>query len=178
MYKRFAFEGDIHDSLECVPLSVRRKLDLAALKISLDGWQRLSRPERLALCHLPVDSAHEIVIYREILSAFCARAAVPLKPLDDATPSRPWNSPAVPPSLAARLTELGGALADAAWRLLDEESRYALFKLADPKRDPEKIRALLVELALLPGPAPVIRTDVVVCEPQRAVGTTDSPEPA
>ena len=56
MYKRFTFEGDIHESLDCVPLSVRRKLDLAALKISLDGWQQLSRAERLSLCHLPVDS--------------------------------------------------------------------------------------------------------------------------
>ena len=47
MYKRFEFEGAIHDTLECVPMSVRRKLDLATLKISLAGWQALSRAERL-----------------------------------------------------------------------------------------------------------------------------------
>jgi hypothetical protein len=152
MYMRFAFEGDIHDSLECVPLSVRRKLDLAALKISLQGWQRLSRAERLTLCHLSVDSEQERNIYREVMLAFCERAAVPLRELEDANAAtRAWNAPSVPPAVALCLGELGGALTDGAWRSLDEERRYALLKLSDPKRNLVKIRALLLELGL-PGP--------------------------
>jgi hypothetical protein len=167
MYKRFAFEGDIHDSLQCVPLSVRRKLDRAGLKISLEGWQRLLRAERLALCHLPVDSDHEIDVYREALRGFCERASVPLKRLEDANASsRTWNDPRVPASIAARVTELGASLTDRAWHSLDEESRYALLKLAPPERNPEKVRALLVELGLLPGPTPVVHPTVAVCELQ------------
>jgi hypothetical protein len=156
MYMRFAFEGDIHDSLACVPLSVRRKLDLGGLKISLEGWQRLSRGERLALCHLSVDSDQERGIYREVMLAFCERASVPLKELEDANASsRAWNAPDVPPPVAVRLGELGGSLTDGAWRSLDEESRYALLKLSDPGRNPLKIRALLLEFGLLPeGPRP------------------------
>jgi hypothetical protein len=150
MYMRFAFEGDIHDSLACVPLSVRRKLDLAGLKISLDGWQRLSRGERLALCHLSVDPEPERGIYREVLLAFCERAAVPLKELEDANASsRAWNAPELPQPVAVRLGDLGVSLTDGAWRSLDEESRYALLKLSDPRRNPLTIRALLVELGLL-----------------------------
>jgi hypothetical protein len=167
MYKRFAFEGDIHDSLECVPLSVRRKLDLAALKISLEGWQQLSRAERLALCHLSVDSEPELGVYREIIRAFCERASVPVKPLEDAhAASRTWNAPSVPAAIAGRLRELGASLTDPAWRSLDEESRYALLKLSDPKHNPLKIHALLVELGVISGPAPVIHAKVVVCEPE------------
>jgi hypothetical protein len=167
MYKRFTFEGDIHDSLDCVPLSVRRKLDLAALKISLDGWQQLLRAERLSLCHLPVDSEQELTVYREVLVEFCTRASVPLKRLEDGNASsRAWNTPNVPQAVGARVAELGGSLTDPAWCSLDEESRYALLKLADPKRNPLKIHALLVELGILGGPAPSIHVEVVVCEPE------------
>jgi hypothetical protein len=166
MYKRFAFEGDIHGSLACVPLTVRRKLDLAALKISLAGWQQLSRDERLCLCHLPVDSAEEIAIYREVLLAFCERRGVDHKPLHDpVAAARLWNARAVPAELRARAVALGAALDDEAWSRTDEESRYALLKLADPKREPEKLAAALVELGLLDGPAPPLAAGGATCEP-------------
>ena len=35
MYLRFAFEGDLHRTLEFIPLSVRRKLDLDDYKLPL-----------------------------------------------------------------------------------------------------------------------------------------------
>jgi hypothetical protein len=147
MYKRFAFEGDVHVSLSCVPLTVRRKLDLAELKISLAGWQTLSREERLALCHMPVDTHEDIAVYREVLRGFAARARVPLTPLPGGPmASSDWSAEGVLARLKERLV---GAHLDAA-RLgaLDEESRYALFKLADPKRDVAKLRAALRELDL------------------------------
>ena len=168
MYKQFAFEGEIHEKLDCVPLCVRRKLDLAQLKVSLEGWQALPRAERLALCHLPVESDEEVAVYREVLAGFCARAGVPLAPLQDAdAASRAWNAPEIPGVLAERLQKLGVALTPAAWRALDEESRYALCKLAHPKRNPEKLRAACVELGLLEGPAPQISPAVLVCTPGR-----------
>src|SRR5258705_5786573 len=135
-YKRFAFEGDMHDTLECVPLTVRRKLDLVGLKISLAGWQTLPREERLALCHLPVDEAWEVAVYREIFEGFAARASVALSPLahEEAERTR-WNTPRPPEGVQARLDALGCVLEPARWASLDEESRYALVKMAEPKRD-------------------------------------------
>lgn len=166
MYKQFRFEGEIHASLECVPLTVRRKLDLAQLKISLEGWQALTRAERLALCHLAVDSAAEIEIYREVLRGFCARAAVPLKELNDPeAAARSWNAPEAPARLAQRAQELSARLDGGTWRALDEESRYALVKLSDPKRNPAKLAAACVELGLIEGPAPELSPDVAVCKP-------------
>jgi hypothetical protein len=165
MYRRFDFEGDIHASLECVPLTVRRKLDLAAIKISLEGWQRLPREERLCLCHLPVDTAEEIAVYREVLLGFCERRAVASRALPDpAVEGRPWNAASVPALLGERASALGASLDDATWSRLDEESRYALLKLADPGRGPEKLEAALVELGLRAGPAPEIHPGVTVCE--------------
>jgi hypothetical protein len=147
MYKRFAFEDDVHDSLSCVPLAVRRKLDLAELKISLAGWQALTRPERLALCHLPVDAPDDLAVYREVLAGFAARASVRLTPLEGSPSDRSaWSAEGVEARLEDRL---GGLPFDPArLRALDEESRYALFKLADPKRDLTKLRLALRELRL------------------------------
>jgi hypothetical protein len=148
MYRRFAFEGDMHVSLSCVPLAVRRKLDLAALKISLAGWQALHREERLALCHLPVDDDSDLDVYREVFRGFAARAGVPLKPLPEANPAA-WSAEA----LLARLKErLGGAPGLPGTRIaaLSEEERYALFRLAEPGREPDKLHAAMRELDLDP----------------------------
>jgi hypothetical protein len=167
MYKRFSFEGDIHTSLECVPLTVRRKLDLADIKLSLAGWQQLSRAERLCLCHLPVDLPEDLAIYREVLLAFCQRADVRWHKLSDpVAESRAWNADKVPAPLREWVRRLNAALDDQAWVRLDEESRYALLKLTDPKRTPEKLVAALIELGLLGGTMPAIQPTAEVCGPK------------
>jgi len=48
MMRQFKFEDEIHRTLSCVPMAVRRKLDKVGVKISLDQWQALGRGERLA----------------------------------------------------------------------------------------------------------------------------------
>ncbi len=150
MYKRFSFEGDVHESLDCVPLTVRRKLDLAGLKISLAGWQTLTRAERLALCHLPVDDAEAVAVYREVYQGFADRAGVPLQPLpDDSMAGRPWLAPSPPAAVTTKAALLDGAADLSRWPDLDEESRYALFKLSDPKKEAGKLRAALLELGMV-----------------------------
>jgi hypothetical protein len=59
MMREFKFEEDMRKSLACVPMAVRRKLDRVGVKVGLKQWQALGRGERLAICHLPVDSAEE-----------------------------------------------------------------------------------------------------------------------
>ena len=58
--------------------------------------------------------------------------------------------------------QLGAVLTDATWRTLNEEIRYALFKLVEPKRNPEKVRALLLELGLLLGPAGAVQPKAAI----------------
>ena len=54
-------------------------------------------------------------------------------------------------------------IAESDWARLDEDERFVIAKLADPKRTPEKLSAALVELGLLSAPAPAITADPVVC---------------
>lgn len=144
MYRRFTFEEETDRTLDCVPLAVRRKLDLAALKISLAGWQSLPRAHRLVLCHLPVDGDGDLDVYREVFCDLAAQAGAELKALPPLTADA-WNPRDIPPRVAERATELGIELTNDAWRALDEETRYCLWKYATTKDDAAKVRTLFTE---------------------------------
>ena len=149
MYLRFAFEGDVHRTLEMIPLSVRRKLDLSGLKLSLAAWTALSRAERLAVCHLPVDSPEELEVYREALRGFAERAGHPAAPLESGPADpRAWGKERIPEALSARLPEAGARIDPLAWGALPEDARYSLVKLAEPRRTPEKLALALRELGI------------------------------
>ncbi|MBV8361699.1 MAG: hypothetical protein JO189_27745, partial [Deltaproteobacteria bacterium] len=66
MMRQFDFEAEIYESLSCLPMAARRKLDRLGLKISLEQWQRLSRAERLMICHAPASMPDEC----EVLKSF------------------------------------------------------------------------------------------------------------
>jgi hypothetical protein len=53
MFNRYRFESGVYESLDRIPLEVRRKLDRTGAKISLKDWLTFSLQERWALCKLP-----------------------------------------------------------------------------------------------------------------------------
>jgi hypothetical protein len=69
MMREFMFEEEMHQSLACVPMAVRRKLDRVGVKIGLKQWQALGRGECLVICHLPIARKE-----REALKLFIAEA--------------------------------------------------------------------------------------------------------
>ncbi len=149
MYLRFELEGDLHRTLEFIPLAVRRKLDLVGLKLSLKAWTAMPRAERLAVCHLPVDGPGDLEVYREALAAFAERAGHPVAPLEGGpVDGSEWGAARIPESVAARAPKLSPAQ----WSALPEEARYVLFRLAEPRRGPDKLNAALRELRLQPPP--------------------------
>ncbi len=130
MFRRFKFEKDLYETLEFIPLAVRRKFDLCRIRLSLRQWQQLGQAERLAICHFPVNLEEE----REALRAFVREAVkrssgeeVEMLPESDKPAS---DLPAEPP---ARLVEnakaVGVELTKALWDKLDADERYALIKL-------------------------------------------------
>lgn len=149
MYRKFAFEAvdeDVHATLSLIPLATRRRLDLAGLKISREGWAALPFAERATLCHLPVESDDEIAVFRAALRHFAARANVTLAPIDPSESDRArWSTPTPPDALVERLRKHNLAL-PAPWRSLDDEARYCLVKYADPRKRDENFVALVLEL--------------------------------
>ena len=55
MNRQFAFEAEIN----CLPMSVKRKLDRVGLKIGRKQWLGLRPEERMAISHLPSESKEE-----------------------------------------------------------------------------------------------------------------------
>jgi hypothetical protein len=145
MIRKFKFEDEIYNSLSCLPMAARRKLDQLGLKIGFDQWQQLSRGERLMICHAPVATEDETQALRlfvnEVMLAKCGVAPKGLPP----EKLQGVNPPAsVPPRLVESAQKSGVSLTQAAWAALDDDERYALIKLGVEKES-HKLKAALDE---------------------------------
>ena len=145
MFRHFSFEAEIYCTLDCVPMTVRRKLDQIGLKIGLADWRALGHGERLAICHLPADLADE----REALRAFVAEAVgraggAPPRELPQSERLAADPPPQLPASLAENARAAGMVLNQTMWDKLDPDERYVLMKLSGPDRA-EKLQLVLKE---------------------------------
>ncbi|MDO8430809.1 MAG: nitrate reductase associated protein [Candidatus Binatus sp.] len=146
MIRKFKFEDEIHESLQCVPMAVRRKLDRVGLKVGLESWKALDRGERLAICHLPSNSPDECdalaVFIRE---AMLRRFGTEPKSLTD-TQRAGAEPPSTPPELlVARARETGFDLNDSIWSRLDGDERFALMKMGADSKPSHNLGAALKE---------------------------------
>jgi hypothetical protein len=138
MFRRFEFEKEVYETLELMPMSLRRKLDLLGIKLHLKQWQSLSRVERLVVCHFPVGTAEE----REVLAGYVGEAVMRRDGTELATASPPVNrtqseSGGIPPDAEKMMRQL--RLPEKAWQRLDPDERFALARLA--RRGAEKFIA-------------------------------------
>jgi len=147
----FEFERDFEQSLRCVPMSVRMKLDLSGVKISLKQWNRLSAQDRQQLlqsaCASPDERARFARQVQQMVEARTAQSAGAL-PVD---PSPPWEIEGeVPTQIIDRQRSLGLApLSLAQWQGLSAVRRFALLKLSRPGHDNENFVPALREFGLL-----------------------------
>jgi hypothetical protein len=139
MYLRFAFE-DGAETFEYMAQSMRRKLDLVCVKIGLKGWQAMTRAERLALSHFPVDTDDERAAFVEVLRGFAERAGAKVETVA-AVDARAWGKERVPDAVRARRD-----ISLDAWAALSDEERYVLLRLAERQRNPERLDAALAQL--------------------------------
>ena len=108
--------------LDGVPLSVRRKLVLAGLRIPGRAWRAMSEAQRLALAHLPAETADELQAFTTVVQAFSPEVRE-RRPLARSL----WAPLTMPVQVRERL---GGNLSDSDWSSLSEDARYALYRLA------------------------------------------------
>jgi hypothetical protein len=147
MMRQFAFEAEIYQSLNCLPMAARRKLDRLGLKISLEQWQRLSRGERLMICHAPATMPDECDALKLFIDEVAvARSGSPPRPLSDEGRKEAEPPPQPPPSLIANAQAAGIAVTSSQWEQLDGDERYALVKLGGSARPSHNFKAALEEL--------------------------------
>tara|TARA_B000000441_G_scaffold44392_1_gene29198 strand:+ start:260 stop:727 length:468 start_codon:yes stop_codon:yes gene_type:complete len=142
----FAFEQDFIGNWRCIPLCVRRKLDLCGVKLKLNHWLLLSKDQRQTLVDWP-DGADALGQLRQHLRD-CTRTmadgmAKDLPPVSSA----PWQQVEVlPDAVQEAATARGFLLSLEQWARLSELDRFALCKLARPGHDHHNLDAAFSEV--------------------------------
>ena len=146
MFHRYQYEAEFYPTLSRLPLDLRRKLDVTGIKLSLQDWQALSFEERTVLCHLPCDTDDEtgaFTNYLDFLSRKYTGAPIErMAALDRAL----WNPMAVPKAVAEKSSALNRAVTVDRWRRWTAHERYALYKTAVSKSQPQAFEQVLIQL--------------------------------
>jgi hypothetical protein len=136
--RQFAFEAEIN----CLPMSVKRKLDRVALKIGRKQWLGLRPEERMAISHLPSKSKEECEALRIFIRGVLARNSTEPISLPEAVGQLADPPVEVPVAVIESAREVGFLLDQQKWSKLDDDQRYALTKLIDPAKKSKRARAL------------------------------------
>ncbi|MHC5746014.1 MAG: nitrate reductase associated protein [Nostoc sp.] len=145
----FQFEADFVDSLRCIPMQVRCKLDTCGIKLKLPDWNQMTTDERQALVELACTTETEIQSYREhIEQLIIQRTGVPATKLP-IEPHPAWLDATVPASLQEKAQEIGVTLTQQNWSALTPLQRFALIKLSQPGHENKNFKRAIAEFHLL-----------------------------
>ncbi|WP_186480211.1 nitrate reductase associated protein [Synechococcus sp. NOUM97013] len=142
----FAFEQDFVGSWRCIPLCVRRKLDLAGVKLKLSHWLAMTQAQRQQLVDWG-DSREHLQQMREHLQlSTVTMADGVVKDLPPAV-DEPWQQPdRLPDQLLDAARSRGVQLTPQAWQGMRELDRFALCKLARSGHDHHNLEAAFSEV--------------------------------
>jgi hypothetical protein len=146
----FEFEADFVDSLRCIPMQVRYKLDTCGIKLRLSDWLEMTQAEREALVELPCSTQAEIESYQEYLQKLVLeRTGTPASSLP-IEPHPAWmDSSTIPANLQEKTQEIGVSLTLEDWAALTPLQRFALIKLSRPSHENKNFPKAMAEFHLL-----------------------------
>jgi hypothetical protein len=145
----FGFEADFTADLRCIPMAVRRKLDLAGVKLKLQHWSELGEAERGELLASPDDAVAIEALREHLLLRTASLSAGPAKELPRPN-GEPWQqADQLPDVLAASCAQLDLGLRAEGWAELNELQRFALVKLSHPGHEHRNLPRALAEFGLL-----------------------------
>ncbi len=131
MSEFFQFESDFVESLRCVPMQVRLKLDTCGVKLKLPQWNKFNQDDRQLLVDTPCETESEAADYREHLHHLVLQRTgdtatdLAIKPHPD------WEDVAIiPDSVQEKAQDVGVTLSQAQWVALTPLRRFALIKLS------------------------------------------------
>ncbi len=131
MNQYFQFETDFVDSLRCIPMAVRYKLDTCGVKLKLHHWYGFNLEERQLLVDLPCAEGVEVQEYRSHLQTLVQKHTGEL-PGDVAVSEFPeWQQgEIIPESVEAQSLVVGVKLTLEQWANLTPVQRFVLIKLS------------------------------------------------
>ncbi len=146
----FEFEADFVNSLRCIPMQVRYKLDTCGIKLKLSDWNQMNRAEHETLVELPCTTEAEVKLYQEYLQQLILeRTGTPASKLP-IEPYPAWmDSSTVPTSVKEKAQETGVNLMLQQWETLTPLQRFALIKLSRSGHENKNFPLALAEFHLL-----------------------------
>lgn len=145
----FDFEADFSGDLRCLPMAVRRKLDLAGVKLKLVHWHGLSSAERATLLQWKDDNNSLGEMRAWLFTRTDNLPEGPAKPLQPLRSSAWQEAGPLPEEVALSCDQLGLKIEPQRWANLDELQRFALIKLSHPGHEHRNLPTALLEFGLL-----------------------------
>ncbi|TVP67347.1 MAG: nitrate reductase associated protein [Leptolyngbya sp. LCM1.Bin17] len=148
----FDFEADFVESLRCIPMVVRFKLDTCGVKLKLHHWNQFSPDERQQLAQRPCQDVATAAAYGNYVQGLVSHyTGVPAKTLP-LEPHPPWENPqAIPPEVVTQTAAERCTIFLDQWQALDPLQRFALIKLSRPSHENKNFYPALVEFGLVDG---------------------------
>lgn len=146
----FKFEADFVDSLHCIPMQVRMKLDNCGVKLKLVHWNQFSQLERQTLVDMPCLSSAEAQAYKEFLqNLVTSKTGQPAQELA-VDPQPPWlNAKSIPHSVQTKAQASQVNISLGQWANLTPEQRFALIKLSRPSHENKNFLPALKEFEII-----------------------------
>lgn len=145
----FRFEQEFIESLHCIPMIVRFKLDTCGVKLKLMHWNQFTSQEKQVLINMACQTQEEVKIYRDFLQTLVTKkTGTPAKSLSiDDNP--PWfNSEHIPVEIQEKATEFNKKISLEKWDKLTPLQRFALIKLSRPSHENSNFFPALEEFNL------------------------------
>lgn len=146
----FQFEADFVESLRCIPMQVRLKLDTCGVKLKLSHWHQFTPEERQVLVSMPCSTPEENQWYRDFLQTLVtARTGNPASELS-VDPHPPWlNAQTIPPEVQEKAAEFEVILSSQQWENLTPSQRFTLIKLSRSSHENRNFYPALQEFQLV-----------------------------
>ncbi|MEQ9667519.1 nitrate reductase associated protein [Coleofasciculus sp. G2-EDA-02] len=146
----FQFEKDFVDSLRCIPMQVRMKLDTCGVKLKLAHWHQFTQQERQTLVEMPATTAPESQVYRQYLQDLVTNyTGQPASELA-IEPNPAWmEATTIPSDVQTKAQEFDVSLTLEEWEALTPAQRFALIKLTRPSHENRNFLPALKEFKII-----------------------------
>jgi hypothetical protein len=145
----FAFEADFVDSLRCIPMAVRLRLDVSGVKLKLNEWSKLDQAQRLRLVQAPFANGEDIRAFAQDLCVLVEKITGACPSMLAEMPEPVWeNGDEIPAQILEQAEKVGMTISPADWSALTPLRRFALSKLSRPGHENRNFIPAMKEFGL------------------------------
>lgn len=145
----FQFEADFVESLRCIPLIVRMKLDTCGVKLKLNHWHQFTIEEREILVNKPCSNPSQAQEYADFLQQLVYQKTGEYAKTLTIESNPLWQQKdTIPPQIIEKAQEFDIKLNINQWQKLADLQRFALIKLSRPSHENRNFLPALQEFGL------------------------------